>query len=143
MSARLDPGMVGPTLRSWQLRCVLALACCVTAAATVLWTEPNAFALVLLALVAVATVVRPDSHAATFYLGLTAFLVLVNEPGMSWWAAPAVLGIHATHTLAALAAVVPWDTAVERAALRPSVRRFVAVQAASQSLVLLALAVTP
>jgi cell division protein FtsW (lipid II flippase) len=143
MNACTEPGTVGPTMRSWHLRGVLALACAATAAAVAFWTEPAAFALALLVIIAVVTVIRPDSHAATVYIGLVAFLVLANDPGMSWWTTAAVFGVHATHTLAALAAVIPWDTVVERSALRPSLRRFILVQAAGQSLVLLALAVTP
>lgn len=135
------PGTLGPTSRSWQLRALLAAGCALTTLATLVWAEPNMFWLVILAAAAVATVVRPDSHSATAFLALTAFLVFANDPGLSWWTMAAVFGVHATHLLAALAAVVPWDTTVERAALQPSLRRFVVVQVASQVLVLLALAV--
>ncbi|NDL56699.1 hypothetical protein [Phytoactinopolyspora mesophila] len=136
-------GTVGTTIPAWSLRMLLGLTCAATIAIMTLWADPNAAMLVMLALSAAATVVRPASHSATVFLGFAAFTVLVTDPGLSVWTAGAVLSVHATHSTAALAAVLPWDTDVEAAALVPSLRRFAVVQAASQSLVALALLIVP
>lgn len=136
-------GMIGPCLPSWLLRLMLAAACAGTVAATTLWTAPSTFAIAVLVAAAMVTVLRPDSPAPTAFLGLVAGTVLFTDPGLSWWTAASVFGVHACHVLAALAAVVPWDASVERSALAPSLFRFAVVQAAGQILVLLAFALTP
>jgi hypothetical protein len=132
-------GTIGATIPAWLLRAALGVACLATVVTIEAWASPSTMWSVAQVLFGVAAVVRPASHAATGFLGLVALTVLITDPGVSWWIAPAVLGVHATHSLAALAAVLPWDTDVEAAALRPSSRRFVVVQLASQAVVLLAL----
>lgn len=138
-----DAGGIGPRISSWLLRAVLALACMITVGSTVLWCDPAVLLEVSLVAAAVATVVWPNSHAATALIAIAAMTVFGTDPGLAGWIMPAVLGVHAVHSLAALAAVVPWDTDVELAALRPSARRFVVVQVATQALVVLALLVSP
>ncbi|AYY14107.1 hypothetical protein EF847_16775 [Actinobacteria bacterium YIM 96077] len=132
-------GLVGKCLPSWQLHVALGLACALTIGTTMRWSEPSAFHVVILVASAVAVVIHPRSHAATIFLGIVAFTVLVNDPGLSLWIIPTVTGVHATHTLAALVAVVPWGSKVEWPALIPSLHRFWIVQAASQLLVVVAL----
>ncbi|WP_166348242.1 hypothetical protein [Phytoactinopolyspora limicola] len=138
-----DSGRVGSTVAAWVLRATVGAASAATIGVVAAWSAPSSALLVALALAGVWTVLRPGSHAATALIALAAFVVLVNDPGLSAWAAGAVLGVHAVHLSAALAAVVPMDTKVEFAALRPSLRRFAVVQAASQALVVLALLVVP
>ncbi len=137
------PETLGPTLPPWALRVMLASACLCTVAVVGAWSQVSLFAIGVLVALAVAAVLVPGSHAPTTMLSGCALAVLIGADGIVVWTAPAVLGFHAVHVLAALAAVVPWGVPVERAALRPSFERFVIVQAAAQSLVLLAWLVTP
>lgn len=132
------PGALTPTMPSWSLRGLLAAACAATVAAVWAWTSPAPALLVLLVALALATVAAPASHTPTALLAGCALAVLIGADGVSAWTAAVVFGVHATHLLAALAAVVPWRSTVERSALRPSLDRFVLAQAATQALVLLA-----
>ncbi|WP_129666501.1 hypothetical protein [Phytoactinopolyspora endophytica] len=136
-------GRIGPTFPSWRLRGVLALACVILIASVTIWAGPHVFFVVVLLAQAVYVVIRPDSHATTALLASSAAVIVFADVELSAWLMPAVLGFHVAHLVAALAAVAPWDTDLEHAALRPALRRFVAVQGASQALVLLALLVSP
>ncbi|PSL06894.1 hypothetical protein CLV30_102283 [Haloactinopolyspora alba] len=137
------PGTVGASAPSWVLRVALALVCAGTVAATAAWTSASPAALVVLGALALGTAIAPGTHLPTALLTCCALAVLVDADGVTWWTALLVLGVHAVHVLAALAAVVPWSASVERVALRPSFERFVMVQAGAQLLVLLAWLVSP
>lgn len=137
------PETLGPTLPPWALRVMLATVCLCTVAVVGAWSHVSLFAIGVIVVLAVAAVIVPGSLAPLAMLSGCAVAVLIGADGVAVWTAPAVLGFHAVHVLAALAAVVPWGVPVERAALRPSLERFVIVQAATQALVLLAWLVTP
>lgn len=137
-----SPGGVARSVPSWLLRAVLGAASAGAVTTVALWTGTTLMGVLLPAVAAAWTVIRPASHAATVLIALVAVLVVTTDPGPSGWLIPAVLGVHATHVLAALGATIPWRSAVELVALRPSWRRFVTVQAASQALVVLALLIS-
>jgi hypothetical protein len=136
------PGAVGPTLPGWVLRPVLAAAVALTVGAVAGWTSVSPFALLIAALLGGVAVALPASHAATVFLALCALLGLAADGAVTGWLALMVLGAHATHLAAAVAAVIPMRAVVERAALRPTLTRFALAQAAGQLLVLLAWALT-
>lgn len=135
------PGQLGRTLPSWQLRGWLALSCLIVVGSIAAWAGLHLFMVAVLLASAAYAAMRPDSHAPTAFLALAAGVVVFSGADLSAWILPAVLGFHASHVLAAFAALAPWDAAVEYVALRPALRRFVVVQAASQFLALLALLV--
>lgn len=136
-------GGLGPTLPARLLRLLLTVAGSLTVAAVAVLAKPSPLFLTLLICLALASVVQPATHLPTVFLAACFWSVLRHDDGVTGWTALAVLGAHATHVLAALAAVIPWGTRFERAALRPSLDRFVLVQVASQLLVLLAWLISP
>lgn len=141
MSADRRPaaGAVGATVPSWTLRALLGVAVAASATAIAVWTTPPALTLVVMCLFGVLTLVRPGSFLTTGYLVAAAFCVLVDvDAGVTGWTFPAVLALHAVHTLGGLTGLIPLDSDVERRAIVPSTRRFLLVQAATQVLVLLA-----
>ncbi|TDE00788.1 hypothetical protein [Jiangella asiatica] len=138
----IPPGGLAPTLPWWTLRLGLAASSVGAVAAVGAWTSASPFLLVALGLLGLATVAQPASQLPTAFLAAVALLAL-GADGVTALTSLAVLTLHATHVLAALAAVVPPSTAVERAALRPSLERFVLAQAAGQVLVVLAWLVSP
>jgi hypothetical protein len=135
-------GALGPVLPGWTLRLALAVFVAVTVLAVAGWTQVSPFALLAAALIGGSTVALPASHAATAFLAVCALCGLAADGAITGWLSLAVLGAHATHVSAALAAVVPVHAPVERAALRPSLERFALAQGAGQLLVLLAWALT-
>ncbi|SDU60135.1 hypothetical protein [Jiangella alkaliphila] len=141
-AAAVPPGALGPVLPGWALRPVLAVALAVTMLGVAGWASASPFALLVAALIGVSTVALPASHAATAFLAVCALCGLAADGAITGWLSLAVLGAHATHVTAALAAVVPVRARVERAALLPTLRRFAMAQAAGQLLVLLAWAVS-
>ncbi|WP_116952173.1 hypothetical protein [Jiangella endophytica] len=138
MTAAAAPGALGPALPGWALRPVLAVAVLVTVLAVGGWTSVSPFVLLLALLVGGSTTAIPASHAATAFLALCTLCGLAADGSISGWLSLAVLGAHATHVTAALAAVVPPRATVEWAALRPTLTRFALAQAAGQALVALA-----
>lgn len=142
MTAAVAPGALGPVLPGWTLRVALGGSVAVTVAAVAGWTTVSIPALLLVALAGGVTVFLPASHAATAFLAVCALAGLTADGAVTGWLSLALLGAHATHVTAALAAVVPVRAPVERAALRPTLERFVLAQAAGQLLVLLAWALT-
>lgn len=136
------PGALGPVLPGWTLRLVLAASVAVTVLAVAGWTRVSPFALLLAVLIGGSAVALPASHAATAFLAVCALCGLAADGAITGWLSLAVLGAHATHVSAALAAVVPVRAPVERAALRPSLERFALAQGAGQLLVLLAWALS-
>ena len=138
----LPPGALGPVLPGWTLRLTQAAAAAMTLAAVAGWTPVAPFVLLLGALLAAAAVAFPASHVPTAFLAACALAGLTADGAITPWVSLAVLGVHASHVTAALAAVVPVRASVERAALTPTLRRFAAAQAAGQLLVLLAWALT-
>lgn len=138
MTAAAPPGALGPALPGWTLRPVLAASVAVTALAVLGWTSVSPFVLVIALLIGASTTALPASHAATAFLAFCALCGLAADGTITGWLSLAVLGAHATHVMAALAAVVPARATVEWAALLPTLRRFVLAQAAGQALVLLA-----
>ncbi|WP_298322926.1 hypothetical protein [Haloactinopolyspora sp.] len=131
-------GALGPTLPSWALRAGIGVAGFGTAAAACAWASASVFVLILLAGLAVAAAGLPASHWPSVLLAVCAVVVLAGADGITGWTAGTMFGMHATHVLAAVGAVVPVDASVERAALRPSLERFVRVQMGAQLLVLFA-----
>lgn len=142
MTAAAPPGALGATLPGWTLRPALAAAVAVTVLAVAGWTAVSPFVLLIAALIGASTTALPASHAATAFLAFCALCGLAADGAVTGWLSLAVFGAHATHVTAALAAVVPPRAAVEWAALLPTVRRFALAQAAGQSLVLLAWALS-
>lgn len=135
-----EAGKIGPTLPMWALRLGLGLAAAALVVAVTLWSGPATLLFVIMVGAGAMTVVAPESHAASVFLGTAAFLVLLDtSSGVTGWTFLAVSAAHAVHALAALSALSPWDGDVERAALVPSVRRFLLVQIGCQPLVALAL----
>lgn len=130
------PETLGPTMPSWQLRALLAAVCVGTALAAAV-PLASIFALLVLLAVAGATARWPGTHLPAVFLALCALCLLGGGQGLSGRTALVVLGVHATHVLSALAALVPWTAELERAVLRDPARRFVVIQAGSQALVLL------
>ncbi|WP_026876613.1 hypothetical protein [Jiangella gansuensis] len=139
----IPPGQLAPTLPWWALRLALALVAAGTVAAVGMWTPTAPFLLAVAGALGLAAAVVPATHVPAAFLTALVLLALGAERGVTAWASLTVLGLHAVHVLAALAAVVPANTAVERAALRPTLERFVVAQAAGQVLVVLAWLVSP
>lgn len=145
MSAPPGPatGTVGATVPSWALRAGFGIALGGSTAVIAAWTTPPGLPFFLLCAFAVLSLVQPGSHLTTAYTVTAATCVLIDtDAGVTAWTFLAVLGLHAVHWLGALAGLVPLDSDVEWAALTPSVRRFLLVQAGTQLLVLLAYLVT-
>ncbi|MBB5792001.1 hypothetical protein [Jiangella mangrovi] len=135
-------GAMGAVLPGWTLRVALGASVLVTVLAVAGWTSVSPFALALAVLVGGVAVALPVSHMATAFLALCGLCGLAADGAITGWLSLAVLGAHATHVTAALAAVVPAGAPVERGALRPSLERFILAQAAGQLVVLLAWALT-
>lgn len=142
MTAGPYSGGLGPTMPSWALRAGIGVVGVGTAAAVCAWASTSVFVLVILGGLTLAATVLPASHWPSALLVALAVIVVAGADGVTGWTVLTVFGMHATHVLAALAAVVPFDASVERAALRPSLERFVMVQLAAQLLVLVAWLVT-
>lgn len=138
MTAAAAPGALGPALPGWALRPALAAAVVVTVLAVAGWTPVSPFVLAVAVLVGGSATALPASHATTAFLAVCALCGLAADGTITGWLSLAVLGAHATHVTAALAAVVPVRATVEWAALRPTLRRFALAQAAGQALVALA-----
>lgn len=130
---------VGPSVPAGALRILVAVAAvgCVAlvATSTAHW--------VVAAAVIGAAVVRPAGPAPAILPVGVALLVLTSPSGVSAVRVAAlVLGLHLVVELAALVGDVPWSAAVERRVLSRARPRFVAVQAATQVLVVVGVAVT-
>ncbi|WP_380165921.1 hypothetical protein [Jannaschia sp. R86511] len=110
------------------------------AAQTVGGGLPPGALLVLVA--ALLTAWRPSMPTVVPALLGLAVLAVVGGGGPDLRDAVTVLAVHALHVAAGLAAVVPASARLELAALRPTVRRFLLVQALSQATVAVALAVS-
>lgn len=126
---------LGPTIPAWRLRVVVAAAVVITVVTATVALTPATWLIVVMAAAGVATVARPRSHAATALVAVV-LATSLGADGPGWWLAPLVLGLHATHVGASIAALVPVAADVEVAALRPTLRRFAAVQIGAQVLVL-------
>ncbi|RIQ16021.1 hypothetical protein DY240_23255, partial [Jiangella rhizosphaerae] len=138
----VPPGALGPALPGWVVRAALAAAVVMMVLAVAGWTSVSPFGLLVVVLAGGSAAALPSSHAATAFLAVCALCGLAADGAITGWLSLAVLGAHATHVAAALAAVVPMRARVERAALRPALRRFALAQAAGQVLVLLAWALS-
>lgn len=142
MTAAAAPGALGPALPGWALRPALGASVVVTVLAVAGWTPVSPVVLAVALLAGGSATALPASHATTAFLAVCALSGLAADGAITGWLSLAVLGAHATHVTAALAAVVPPRSTVEWAALLPSLRRFAVAQAAGQLLVLLAWALS-
>jgi hypothetical protein len=122
---------LGRTVPAWRLRVVLAMATLITVVTVAVVLAPATWLVAVLVAVAAGTVAQPRSHAATVLLAVV-LVITVGAEGPGWWLPPLVLGLHATHVGASLAALVPLAADIEVDSLRPAMHRFVAVQAVAQ-----------
>lgn len=142
-SVAVQAGRLGVTVPAWLLRAGLALALAGAGGCVMAWTSPPGIMPVLLVASGAGSAIWPQSHAPGIYLGCAALTVLLDtDAEVTGWTFAAVFALHATHQLAALAALTPWRATVEREALRPALRRFLLVQGACQPLVLLSYLLT-
>lgn len=128
------PAGVGPTVSALVPRVVLVGAAGLGVAAQMVGSDlsPAALLPVLLALVAAW---RPSLPAALLCLAGLFLLAVLNGGGPDVRDAVTVLAVHLVHVSAGLVAVLPPGSRVEVAALLPTWRRFLTVQAASQVVV--------
>lgn len=143
MGSAPAPGTIGRIVPGWLLRGALAVVVALSVLAIQWWTSPVAFWPGLLAILGTATVIWPQTFAPGAFLAGAAICVLAHpDARVAGWTFLAVGVLHAVHILGGLAGVAPFDTDIERVALRPALHRFLTGQAVTQCLVLAAFALT-
>jgi hypothetical protein len=120
-----------PTVPGWSLRAAVMVTGLGLAAALVLGRGVPLPSMLLGLAVVTAAAARPGTSAPGLLLLCAVLAELFNGTGqITGRSLLQVALLHAVHLLASLAAVVPAEARVELAALRPTLRRYVVVQAA-------------
>lgn len=132
------PQGTGPTVSALLPRAVLVAGAVLGVAAQLVGSELVAGSLLpalLPVLLAVVAAWRPTLPAALLCVAGLFVLAVLNGGGPDARDAVTVLAVHVVHVAAALTAVLPAGSRVEVAALQPTWRRFLLVQAGSQVVV--------
>jgi hypothetical protein len=134
--ARPNLGLLVP---GWSVRVLFA----VVAVALCVWLTQPGFWLSIALLLTIAAVVVPRTLSAWFLIGVLTFSVLLRDQSVADWRAYALIaGAHALHVIGSWMLVMRPSTSLQPAALWPSARRFLLIQAPVQVVAAGALALT-